>query len=246
MDGLPPDEGRSHAGLAVRADPPWARGHAQPALKGTVRIGAPATRDPMLGEPWEEPGDERPIGEGGPFRNTYYNFPADAGPAETPLYDAQCRPIEQVSRAFHDSVCMQGSGRLASGATVSFARRGCACAAVCPRSGDRICFEKLDPARFPWGRGAAGTAITPLRTVAVDSDVIPLGTRVFIPEAVGLPGTDGQPHDGCFVAEDRGARVVGQHVDLFTGDPSMTQLWNARLPSNRGVNVIVGSSRCGG
>lgn len=233
---------RAH-GTALGADPPWSRSAARPALKGTIRIAAaPAPREPLF----DDPDDLPPLGEGGPFRNTYYHFPTDEGPGEVPLFDAQCRPIEQVSRAFHDSVCMQGSGKLASGATVSFARRDCACASVCPRSGEKICFERLDPNRYPWGRGAAGTAITPLRTVAVDSSLIPLGSRVFIPEAVGLPTLDGSPHDGCFVAEDRGGKVIGQHVDLFTGDPSMTQLWNARLPTNHGVNVVVGSARCGG
>ncbi len=64
---------------------------------------------------------------------------------------------------------MQGSGRLGAGQTVSFAKRDCACAAVCPRTGQKICFERLDPARFPSGRGASGGPITPLRTVAVDT-----------------------------------------------------------------------------
>ena len=40
--------------------------------------------------------------------------------------------------------------------------------------------ERLDPARFPHGRGANGRAITPLYTVAVDVSVIPLGTALFV------------------------------------------------------------------
>ena len=86
----------------------------------------------------------------------------------------------------------QGSGRLETGATVSFAKRGCGCAAVCPRTSQQICFERLDPARFPHGRGATGHAITPLRSIAVDSSVIPLGTAVHIPELVGLPESTGR------------------------------------------------------
>lgn len=182
---------------------------------------------------------------GGPFRNTYYNFPTDAAPSSgKTLYDAQCRKIADVSETFHDSVCVQGSGRIASGQTVSFARRDCECAAVCPRTGQRICFEALDPERFPWGRGARGKPITPLVTVAVDTSVIPFGTRIFIPEAVGLPRPDGSAHDGCFVAEDRGLKVIGEHLDIFTGDPSMTAVWNARLPSNRGVHIVLDAPEC--
>jgi 3D (Asp-Asp-Asp) domain-containing protein len=179
------------------------------------------------------------------FRNTYYDFPTEPdGPSARTLFDASCNPLARVTESFHDQVCVQGSGRLASGATVSFAKRGCECASVCPRTGQRICFERLDPALFPHGRGAMGRAITPLRTVAVDSKVIALGTRLFIPELLGLPRPDGTPHDGCFIAEDRGVRVVGRQIDVFTGDPTVTAKWNILYPSNRGVHVVVADPRC--
>jgi 3D (Asp-Asp-Asp) domain-containing protein len=182
----------------------------------------------------------------GLFRNTYYDFPAEGGgPKDATLFDATCKPIASVTRAFHDQVCVQGSGRLGSGATVAFASRGCSCASVCPRTGQQICFERLDPTRYPSGRGATGHPITPLRSVAVDSSVVPLGTVLYIPELAGLPGPNGAPHDGCFVAEDRGMKVVGRQVDVFTGDPAHTQRWNAAYPSNRGVHVQANDPRCG-
>ncbi|WP_437897954.1 3D domain-containing protein [Sorangium sp. So ce124] len=181
----------------------------------------------------------------GMFRNTYYDFPSEGGgPKDAVLYDAACAPLASVARAFHDQVCVQGSGRLASGDTVSFARRGCACADVCPRTGQQVCFERLDPRRFPYGRGATGRPITPLRTVAVDSSVIPLGTSLFVPELVGLPLPGGGRHDGCFVAEDRGIKVVGRQIDVFTGDPSVTARLNAIFASNRGVRVVLEDARC--
>jgi 3D (Asp-Asp-Asp) domain-containing protein len=180
------------------------------------------------------------------FRNTYYDFPREgAGDKVATVFDATCAPIAKVTQAFHDQLCVQGSGRLAVGHTVSFAKRDCACASVCPRTGQHICFERLDAARFPHGRGATGGPITPLVTLAVDVSIIPLGTRVFVPEFVGLPRADGSPHDGCFIAQDRGLKVVGKHIDVFTGDPSMTTTWNARVPSNQGVHVQVGDPRCG-
>jgi 3D (Asp-Asp-Asp) domain-containing protein len=179
------------------------------------------------------------------FRNTYYDFPSEgSGAKESTIYDAACAPVARVTTDFHDRVCVQGSGRLSDGATVSFARRGCACAAVCPRTSQKICFERLDPARFPSGRGAMGRAITPLRTVAVDSGVIPRGTPLYIPEYVGVTRPDGTAHDGCFLAEDRGIRVVGRHIDVFTGDPSVTARWNARIPSNQGVHVYLNHPLC--
>ena len=179
------------------------------------------------------------------FRNTYYHFAVEgSGAKERTVYSASCQPIAKVTKAFHDDVCMQGSGRLESGATVSFAKRDCSCASECPRSGQKICFEALDPRAFPSGRGATGKAITPLRTVAVDPASVPLGSSLFIADYVGVPALDGRPHDGCFVAEDRGSKIVGDHLDVFTGSPDQTRDWNQRVPSNRGVLVELCSPRC--
>lgn len=179
------------------------------------------------------------------FRNTYYDFPKeDAGTKDTAIFDATCKLITNVTRDFHDRVCVQGSGRLSTGETVSFAKRNCDCAETCPRTSQKICFERLDPARFPAGRGALGKPITPLRSVAVDSSVIPLGTILFIPEFKGLDLPGGGRHDGCFIAEDRGLKVVGRQIDIFTGDPNVTTQVNAKVPSNKGVRVYPNDLRC--
>lgn len=184
----------------------------------------------------------------GTFKNTYYDFPSegDFSGETVNLMNASCQPIGSVPRQFYESVCVQGSGTLKSGGTVSFAKRDCSCAAVCPRTGQHICFDLLDKQKFPWGRGAMGKGITPLLTVAVDSAVIPLGTALYIPEYDGVArdATGSVRHDGCFLAEDRGLAVKGQHVDVFTGYREITQLWNRLIPSNRGVTVVVDSPRC--
>ena len=224
----------------------------------TVRIGPPPPkREWTLEEsrqgPWpvaslQLPGKAVPDGRLlGVFRNTYYDFPneADFDGESVALKDASCNTIRMVPVEFHDAVCVQGSGTLSSGETVSFAKRDCACARVCPRTEQRICFDVLSRQQFPWGRGAMGKAITPLLTVAVDSAVIPLGTPIYIPEFDGAPRDEaGTPHDGCFIAQDRGLRVKDKHVDVFTGQPAFTRLWNQRVPSNGGVHVYVGTSRC--
>jgi 3D (Asp-Asp-Asp) domain-containing protein len=184
----------------------------------------------------------------GVFRNTYYDFPSEADHkgALTKIFSATCAPIAEVPRGFHDAVCVQGSGLLKSGSTVSFARRDCECAEVCPRSGQKICFEALDRAKFPWGRGSTGRPITPLYSVAVDPEVIPLGTALYLPEFDGVPRDDegGEPHDGCFLAQDRGSRVQGNHVDIFTGFERATAHWNRVVPSNKGITVIADAPRC--
>jgi 3D (Asp-Asp-Asp) domain-containing protein len=184
----------------------------------------------------------------GTFRNTYYDFPSesDFSGEKVPLHNAHCKAIAQVTRGFYEAVCVQGSGLLASGATVSFNRRDCECAELCPRTQQKICFDALDIGKFPWGRGATGGPITPLLTVAVDTNVIPLGTAIYIPEFDGLPRDPARQslHDGCFIAQDRGLRVQGEHVDVFTGQHTMTELWNGLVPSNTGVTVVIGSPKC--
>lgn len=198
-------------------------------------------RDPAVG------GSHAPAGRSlGVFHNTYYSFPNEAeyGGATTTIFDARCQPIAEVPKEFHDKLCVQGSGRLASRRTVSFAKRNCSCAARCPRSGQKICYEALDPAEFPWGRGATGKPITPFRTIAVDSNVIPLGTVVFIPAYVSVPMPGGALHDGCFVAEDRGLKVVGHRVDVFTGGEATTDDWNQRINTGQGVEIFVSHPGC--
>jgi 3D (Asp-Asp-Asp) domain-containing protein len=207
---------------------------------GSRTLGAPGRRS----EVDRTGGGGRPLGT---FRNTYYDFPREAdhsGPAVS-LMSATCQPIAQVPRTFYEAVCVQGSGSLKRGGTVSFSKRDCACAEVCPRTGQRICFDALDPTAFPYGRGAAGTAITPMRTVAADTAILPMGTVVYIPELDGAPRNEtGDVLDGCFVVEDRGLRVKGEHVDIFTGHPANTALMNERVPSNQGVTVVVAAPRC--
>ncbi|HKO50486.1 MAG TPA: hypothetical protein VJV79_22340, partial [Polyangiaceae bacterium] len=107
----------------------------------------------------------------GTYRNTYYDFPSesDFSGESVPLKDPRCKTIKSVARAFYESLCVQGSGTLSRGSTVSFAKRDCECAELCPRTGQHICFDELDSKAFPWGRGATGRAITPLLTIAVDS-----------------------------------------------------------------------------
>jgi 3D (Asp-Asp-Asp) domain-containing protein len=184
----------------------------------------------------------------GTFKNTYYDFPNEGDfEGETlSLMNGSCKPIATVPRSFYESVCVQGSGTLKAGGTVSFAKRDCSCAAECPRTGQHICFDLLDKQQFPWGRGATGRGITPLVTVAVDSSLIPLGTALYIPEYDGVARdvSGANKHDGCFLAEDRGLAVKGAHVDIFTGYREITQLWNRLVPSNRGVTVVVDSPRC--
>jgi 3D (Asp-Asp-Asp) domain-containing protein len=207
----------------------------------TRTIGTP---EPDEARPDSDSEQPRPVAPArgtplGNFRNTYYSFPiaSDYSGPEVAVYDASCREISKVPQGFHDAVCVQGSGKLASAQTISFAKRDCSCAQICPRSQQKICFEALDPGRFPWGRGAAGRPIHPLRTLAVDTSVIPLGTALYIPAYVGMPLPEGGVHDGCFRAEDRGLKIKGQQIDVFAGSEAVLRSWNSKVPTGQGVDV---------
>ncbi len=62
-----------------------------------------------------------------------------------------------------------------------------------------------------------GCKVVAMRTVAIDRNLIPRRTVLFIQETVGLPMPDGRTHDGYWYASDIGGAVKGKTIDLFTG-----------------------------
>ena len=142
----------------------------------------------------------------GTFQVTYYwlLFESDfTGTRNTPIYDPYWRVIEYAPYEYVRQLKIEGSGKLRDGRTVSYYSSG-----------------RFEVVSEPWGRGALGTAITPLRTIAVDRSVIPLGSKIYIPRAVGFRMPDGTTHDGYFKAEDTGGAIIGRHIDVFAGRKS--------------------------
>jgi hypothetical protein len=72
-----------------------------------------------------------------------------------------------------------------------------------------------------YGDGVNGYILIPYRTIAVDKKVLPIGTVLFIPDAVGieivLPNGKKMIHDGYFFSADIGGDIKGNHIDVFTG-----------------------------
>jgi 3D (Asp-Asp-Asp) domain-containing protein len=72
-----------------------------------------------------------------------------------------------------------------------------------------------------FGKGVNNFNLIPYRTIAVDKNVIPYGTVVFVPSARGaiieLASGEKVKHDGYFFAGDTGSAIKGNHVDVFTG-----------------------------
>jgi 3D (Asp-Asp-Asp) domain-containing protein len=72
-----------------------------------------------------------------------------------------------------------------------------------------------------FGDGVKNYRLIPFRTIAVDKDIIPYGTVIYIPKVKGktieLPNGEQVTHDGYFFAGDTGGAIKKNHIDIFTG-----------------------------
>ncbi len=82
-------------------------------------------------------------------------------------------------------------------------------------------------------RDSMGCKVVAMRTMAVDPQVVPKGSVVFIKETVGLRLPDGGLHDGLWYASDIGGAIKGQRIDLFTGAGAAS----ARALIGHGLNL---------
>ncbi len=136
-----------------------------------------------------------------------------SGPATTTLYTKQCRVLARVPKSFAARAVVEGTAQLADGRVINTAG-ACDC-------GFSPCFFRV-PKRKQWGVGVANRPLAPFRSIAVDSKVVPIGTKLYIPALDGLrmPGRapwGGFVHDGCVIADDRGGAIRGNEIDFFAG-----------------------------
>jgi 3D (Asp-Asp-Asp) domain-containing protein len=251
--------------------------HAQPARRSGVAlgllllagcVGKAARADGMAGpadgmaepaEPTFVPpvspnmGDELGVSLGR-FVNTFYwmEFEADyPGAADTPLVGEDCRELARVPEAFADRVCVEGSGRLASGPLLNLSGE-CGCGYRCRETDSSVCFFAVTDASATWGYGSDGNPLVPLRSLAIQESVVPHGTVLYIPEWDGLSipsarrGLGGFVHDGCFRVDDIGYGVEGRHYDLFAGTAGLWMDLEELLPTDSSTTVYRDPPRCVG
>jgi 3D (Asp-Asp-Asp) domain-containing protein len=84
-----------------------------------------------------------------------------------------------------------------------------------------------------------GCKVVAMRTVAIDKNLIPKRSVLFIKETVGLKMPDGSVHDGYWYASDVGGAIKGQRIDLYTGSGSrsMNQARALNLASLTAIKV---------
>jgi 3D (Asp-Asp-Asp) domain-containing protein len=113
----------------------------------------------------------------------------------------------RASERYACSLKLEGSGLLRDGRVVNYT-------GSC-KFGYGTCFEQLDTAEYPFGRGAGQRPLIPFKSVAVDPRVIRLGEPLYIPEFDGMTLPDGSIHDGCVRADDTGGGIKGRKMDFF-------------------------------
>lgn len=87
--------------------------------------------------------------------------------------------------------------------------------------------------------GHGGYTLTELKSIAVDPKVIPLGSKVYIPQAENVV-IEGKQLNGIFYAHDIGSAVDGKHIDIFIGKKSnMTAFASAGMKSSGSVDVYI-------
>jgi 3D (Asp-Asp-Asp) domain-containing protein len=184
--------------------------------------------------------------------NTYYYLANEADhdtPADTPLLSRDCDILADVPRAFHDDLCIEGSGILRDGRVLNYASNctwECFAALTCGRHRRyKICYRVLDPDRYPWGMGVEGRILEPDVSIAVDRRMIPIGTVLYLPELDGViaPGRS-EPHDGCVRADDIGGAIKGNHIDFFAGTRQRWKAWERIFPTRSWFTAILYHPRC--
>lgn len=178
----------------------------------------------------------------GTFDLTYYWVASEEdypGTASEDLYDASCAVLETVTPGFADAIDLEGTGRLIDGRLLNVAG-----SCGCPRS---PCLLVAGP-MYPWGIGVQNRPLVPFRSIAVDRDVIPYGTTLYVPEfdAEMIPGDTPWGdfvHDGCVLAADTGGGIVDMHVDWFVGLRAAYRTLDLRLGLAT-VTVHEGGGRC--
>jgi len=158
----------------------------------------------------------------GKFVPTFYRildedsteWPAE--PATVGLDNCDGEYIASVSQTFKHHLDIEGSARLHGGQIVNVGGT---------HDGER-CW--LEPSTAPFGLGEDGNGLIPYRSLAVDPNVVKLGTILYIPALDGIRLPSGEVHDGLVIAHDTGSAIIGYRIDVFVGfendvDNSLTQ-----------------------
>lgn len=148
----------------------------------------------------------------GRFRVTFYWLvEEDKYPGErtSPLYTLRGELLGYFPERFVQDFHMESCALLRDGRVVSGLRAGNRC---------RVVDAPID---------RNGFALRALRSIAVDPSVVPLGARLYLPEADGTSLGGDTYHDGLFYAHDVGGLIKGKRIDIYLGAKSNMKLFDS-------------------
>jgi 3D (Asp-Asp-Asp) domain-containing protein len=160
----------------------------------------------------------------GKFKVTYYWAVDEAEYPQTKssrLYLADGQLLGAFSNAFIQAFKIEAAAVLRDGRMISYLKQANRAKLV-----DRFL-------------GVRGYKLTELRSIAVDPRIIPVGSRVYIPQAENVV-VDGQQLNGVFYAHDIGSAVKGKHIDVFVGRrQNMAAFSAAGMGSSSSVDIYI-------
>jgi len=179
----------------------------------------------------------------GRFKITYYWVVFQThfkGRPSVPLYNMKKKVLAVVTDTFARRVSMEGTGILRDGRVVNLHKE-------CKFAKYGWCFMLVDTGKAPFGYGSSAP-LHPFRTLAVPNNELRRGTVVYLPDFDGmpLPGAEGgfEYHDGCFVVEDTGWSLKGQHIDIFALSEDYYRALHKRVDEAAHVNVFIDYPLC--
>lgn len=156
------------------------------------------------------------------------------GPSTHDLKDMDGRVLARVSERFYRAIRLEGTGKLLDGRVLNYEGR------VTLPNGDVEIRYIICPKSAPYGYGLDKRKLVPFRSVAVDTRVVPIDSKVYIPAAKGARLPDGSIHDGIFRAIDIGDAIQNKRIDMFTayGDQSVV-FTRAGMSNMKAVEVFL-------
>ena len=160
----------------------------------------------------------------GRFKVTFYwvveeeDYPASSA---VPLYDKRGNLVGRFCRQFVNDFKREAAARLKDGRCISYLKQA-----------NRVMVDTVF-------HGINGHTLAEMRSIAVDPRVIPIGARVYVPQAERVV-VNGVPLSGIFRAQDIGSAVKGKHIDVFVGSRENIDAFSSSgLKSLSSVDVYI-------
>ncbi|MEO0102458.1 MAG: 3D domain-containing protein [candidate division WOR-3 bacterium] len=137
----------------------------------------------------------------GEFQVTYYWIVKEedySGKRTTPLYLSDGKLLGYFPYKFVRDFKIESCGQLKDGRLISWLKR---------QQRVKIVDKFLGNGYF----------LTPLKSLASDPNVLPLGLRVFIPSICKMKIGE-KVHSGIFYTHDIGSKIIGKKIDIFVGE----------------------------